>query len=220
MNTTQTPPAPTLSPLAHALLADLDHPDLSELDLCRRHGLTLDELRTQARAPAFRHAVSIIREIRELRRPLIQTRAEADAARTLSALTARDPTSATAAKEVRLAVKDLLRLLGASSPGAGAFQAPDRPKGDARSQLPGAEAFQASDRAQPEPPSPQPTPNHSPDPEAAHPESGGVGAAAPKPQAPHSVPTPATTTPLTPRPSPHKPKHPRGTKPRPKARGR
>jgi hypothetical protein len=129
MNTTQTSPAnpvPALTPLAQSLLADWDDPDLSELDLARRHGLTLDRLHAQAAAPAFRAALALLRDLRESRRPLIIARAEALAAQRLTALTARDPTSATAAKEVRLAIKDLLHLLG-----AGGLQPPDRPKGDA-----------------------------------------------------------------------------------------
>lgn len=44
MSTTQTPAVPTLSPAAHALLADFADPDLSELDLARRHGLVLDSV--------------------------------------------------------------------------------------------------------------------------------------------------------------------------------
>ncbi|MCC5822225.1 MAG: hypothetical protein LAT64_09550 [Phycisphaerales bacterium] len=219
MSTTQTSPAPTLSSLAHALLADLDDPHLSELDLCRRHGLTLDQLRAEARRPAFRHAVSIIRELRELRRPLILARAEADAARTLAALTARHPTSATAAKEVRLAVKDLLKLLGAAG-----FQPVDRPQADAL----GGAAFQPANR-------PQADPLASPAPagEVARRSRDGGGLENPDesrhPQEPPPPPLRSGTSPgspgeANPTRTPHKPprksKYPRGTKPRPKPRSR
>lgn len=122
MNTTQTNPAPALSPAAHAILADLNNPDLSTLDLCRRHALTLDQLRDTLAQPAVRRALAIIRQIDELRRPLIIAKAHADAACTLTALAARDPDSTPAAKEIRLAVKDLLRLI--DPPGAGGVSPP------------------------------------------------------------------------------------------------
>ena len=204
MNTTQTSPARTLSPAAHTLLTDFDDPDLSELDLADRHGLTLDQLRSAAAAPAFRHALAIIRELQALRRPFILARAEADAAHTLTTLTARDPTSATAAKEVRLAVKALLDLLGGPARRAGI------PSSAASH---GGADFQSAIRAQPEPLNP-PTPSTPPNKPSG---GGGVGAggAAPTPQSTTS-PTPPTPT----RTPSHTPKRPRNTKPRPKARSR
>lgn len=221
MNTTQTrPPAarpqppshtssPALPPLARAILADWDNPAISELELAERHGLTLEALDLYTQTPAFRAALGSRRRLRDERRESYLHRAQDHAADILTALSNRPPDSATAAKEIRLALKELIRLrsLGAAHPesstpkslGSGAFQAPDRPQGDAghagdpeggpdfQSAIPGRADFQSAARAQPEPPTPQPT---------------------------QTLPTP------TPRPTPHKPKRPRGTKPRPKPTSR
>lgn len=248
MNTTQTRPTPAagpfrpLSPLARAILADWDDPGLSELALAARHGLTIEALHAQARSPAFRAALATWRELREDRLPFLNARSEALAARVLTALASREPDSNAAAKEVRLATKDLLRLL-APFPGAGVTLPPDRPEADAPT-IPGAGAFQAPDRpeadprgadlhsasrAQPEPPETPPlslqsadTPSltlrarQDPDPAPTDPPSGGVGAAAPTQQTTIEIP-PASTKPTTPR---FKPKSKRGYKSRPKPRSR
>ncbi len=241
MNTTQTCPAQALSPLARAILADWDDPDLSELDLATRHGLTLETLQTHTRTTAFRAALEILRELRAARRPFVLARAEAHAAQILTTLTARDPASATAAKEVRLAVKDLLRLV---SLGAGGILPPDRPKGDAR----GADFQSAIPRnPQPQPATPETPPMQSADsPRGADFQS--ASSERPLTQPPDSPPpalracpdpdlTPETSprgaradggqdaprSESTPRPissKPHKPKLPRGVKARPKSRSR
>jgi hypothetical protein len=134
-----------LTEQTRALLADFDNPDLSELDLARRHALTLDELHALTDAPAFREALALITQIRAVRRPLLIARAESHAVQILTALTARDPNSATAAKEVRLAIKDLLGLL--SEPRASARAVTQEPT-TSIAPLPGAEGFQPSDRPQ------------------------------------------------------------------------
>jgi hypothetical protein len=243
MNTTQTLPAPSAlftalqpppaapspetSPAPHpvpalpaphqALLADFDDPDLTTLDLARRHALTLDDLAAIAAAPAFARALALLRALAEVRRPLQIARAEARAAETLTALTARDPTSATAAKEVRLAVKDLLKLLGAAG-----FQPVDRPKADAL----GGAGFQPANRPKADP---QILPRFRTGEVPERSGGGGGSLAAPIDERPGTPAAPAAPTPYpseTPdrapaRPrSPHKPTRPRGTKPRPKPRSR
>lgn len=218
MSTTQTPPPPAggtrpatnpvpALPAPHqALLADFDDPDLTELDLARRHALTLDGLAAIAAAPAFARALALLRALREVRRPLQRARAEARAAETLTALAARTPTSATAAKEARLAVKDLLNLLGedglgAEGLGAGSFQ----PSGI----TPAPAAFKATSSP------PCGTDFQS----ASSTSSAEAGDNDPTPHAPTpSAPTPPLDAP-TPRPA-RKPRYPRGTKPRPKPRSR
>lgn len=219
MNTTQTaPPAaaaigaqapspvPALPAPHQALLADFDDPDLTELDLARRHGLTLDDLAPIVAAPAFARALALLRALREVRRPLQRARAEARAAEILSTLAAREPTSATAAKEARLAVKDLLNLLGedglgAEGLGAGSFQ----PSGI----TPAPAAFEATTRP----------PCAADFQSASSTSSAEAGDNDPTPHAP----TPSALTPPLDAPAPRparKPRYPRGTKPRPKPRSR
>lgn len=158
--TTTHPQTEPFSVLTEALLADFDNPDLSELDLAHRHALTLDELHAITDAPAFREALSLITQIRAVRRPLLIARAESHAVQILTALSARDPTSATAAKEVRLAIKALLTLLNPTTPnavllpGAGGFQPSDRPKGDA----PGRAEFHSATTASSRPAAPNTPP--------------------------------------------------------------
>ena len=229
MNTTQTN-RPALSPAAHALLADFDHPDLTTPDLARRHNLTLDQLHALAAAPAFQHALALLRALNQLRRPLQIARAHAQAAQTLTALAKRTPTSATAAKEARLAIKDLLKLLSdptpKSEPRASARAVPQEPTTPTPATpqqpptptplpLPGAEGFQPSDRPTGDTPgatacsqavSPPTQPPSNPTPPPEPPSESGVAAA--------PAPTPQTARPR------HKPKRPRNTKPRPKARSR
>jgi hypothetical protein len=203
MNTTQTRPTPAagpfrpLSPLARAILADWDDPGLSELALAARHGLTIEALHAQARSPAFRAALAAWRALREDRLPFLNARSEALAARVLTALASREPDSQAAAKEVRLATKDLLRLLAPCprAGGAGGNLPPDRPEADPSC---GAD-LQSASRAQPEPPETPPStrqpadspsltlrarqdPGPPPAPAPGAPPSGGVGAAAPTQQ--------------------------------------
>ncbi len=135
MNTTQTasPPAPppTQTPLFPTLLADFDDPRLSELDLCRRHDLTPEQLAEAVRRPAFRRALAHLREVRDVRRPHMLVRAEFEAARILETLAARETPTPAAAKEARLACKDHLRLRGLPPsplpPQAAAFQTAEPP---------------------------------------------------------------------------------------------
>ncbi|MCC5823749.1 MAG: hypothetical protein LAT64_14150 [Phycisphaerales bacterium] len=213
MNTTQARPAPALSDLAHALLNDWDDPDLTELDLCRRHALALDELHAHAARLPFQQALALIRGLREVRRPFVLARTEAHAARTLTALTERDPASATAAKEIRLAVKDLLRILG-----AGGYQPPDRAQPDALAL--GGAGFQPANRPQADPPS-SPAPAGEVAPRSR--DGGGLEstdglrhASEPPPPPLRSGTSPGSPGEAAPAHTPRKPKYPRGTKPRPK----
>lgn len=204
--TPATGPVPDLPDLHQAVLADFDDPDLTELGLAARHGLTLDQLAAIAAAPAFRRALALIRALREIRRPLQRARAETRAAEILSTLAAREPTSATAAKEARLAVKDLLNLLGADGLGAeglgaGSFQ----PSGI----TPAPAAFEATTRP----------PCAADFQSASSTSSAEAGDNDPTPHAP----TPSALTPPLDAPAPRparKPRYPRGTKPRPKPRSR
>lgn len=201
-----TNPVPALPDLHQAVLADFDDPDLTELGLAARHGLTLDQLAAIAAAPAFRRALALIRALREIRRPLQRARAETRAAEILSTLAAREPTSATAAKEARLAVKDLLNLLGedglgAEGLGAGSFQ----PSGITSAPA----AFEATTRP----------PCAADFQSASSTSSAEAGDNDPTPHAP----TPSALTPPLDAPAPRparKPRYPRGTKPRPKPRSR
>jgi len=164
MNTTQTRPTHAagpfrpLSPLARAILADWDDPGLSELALAARHGLTIEALHAQARSPAFRAALAAWRALREDRLPYLAARSEALAARVLTALASREADSQAAAKEVRLATKDLLRLLApfpnASPAGRAAGEVPERSEGGGGS---------------PDSPSPTPQARHDPDPASTDP---------------------------------------------------
>jgi hypothetical protein len=196
MNTTQTRPAPAaglfrpLSSLARAILADWDDPGLSELALAARHGLTIEALHAQARAPAFRAALAVWRELRADRLLFLLARAEAHAARVLTALASREPDSNAAAKEVRLATKDLLRLLAPFPPASpapgGAVEAPERHEGGG---------------SNPQPPSPtlQGHPDPTPDPAPSDPQSGSVGAAAPTQQITIEIPPALIPDPSHPR---------------------
>ena len=237
MNTNQTappPPAaepstnavvlPALSPLARAILADWDDPSLSELALARRHGLSLEALYAHSQTPAFRAALALRRRIREDRRAALLTRALDHAAEVLTTLSARQPDTNAAAKEIRLALKDLLRLRGPTPP--------------TRPTPPGHAHDESSNRGVPQPPdacgpdlcgadlqsaSSSPYPTSSPAGKLACevPErsEGGGGNLESVAQAPPSPPLQARPDP-TPRPTPHKPKCPRGYKTRPKPKSR
>lgn len=102
--------------LAAAILADFDNPQLTELDLCERHALTLDALLALAQSPPFRHALATLRAVREARASALLARARLTAARVLALLSDRDPASLADAREIRLALKDLLRLLTPGDP--------------------------------------------------------------------------------------------------------
>lgn len=200
MNTTQTN-LPSVDPASHPLLADFDDPDLTTPDLARRHNLTLDQLAALTAAPAFQHALALLRALNQLRRPLQLARAHAQAAQTLTTLAQRTPSSATAAKEARLAIKDLLKLLTDPDPllpracGGGGTRS-------------------VTEAASPLNPSPNPNPTPPPQSPA---ESGAVAAPAPTPQTNNPTQPAPPQSPRTPRPTP---KRPRNTKPRPKARSR
>jgi len=224
MNTTQTsspPPVaepsstaivlPALTPLARAILADWDDPRLSELALARRHGLSLEALYAHSQTPAFRSALALRRRIREDRRAALLTLALDHAAEVLTTLSARQPDTNAAAKEIRLALKDLLRLRGPKFPGAGGILPPDRPQGDASC---GADLQSASSS-----PSPTSSPAGKLACEVPERSEGGGGNLESVAQAPPSPPLQARPDP-TPRPNPHKPKCPRGYKTRPKPKSR
>jgi hypothetical protein len=237
MNTTQTPPLavrsqpnpsartlPALPSLTRAILADWDNPAISELELAERHGLTLEALYHHSQTPAFRAALGFRRRLRDERRESYLQHAQDHAAEVLATLSKRPPDSIAAAKEIRLALKELIRLrsLGAAKP------APTSSPDAATSPAPGV-AGEVAERSEGGGGRPA---AHTPD--QAVPQSGGMGAAAPTPQtltgsplqgdeeqnAPHSADEQAARSEERPRPNPHKPKSPRGYKCRPKPKSR
>ncbi|MCC5823108.1 MAG: hypothetical protein LAT64_10105 [Phycisphaerales bacterium] len=104
-------PPDRLAALIPEILTDWDCPVMSELGLCRQYRITLAQLRAIARLPRFRAALADLRAVREDRRPDIQSRAHATAIDRLTYIATHDPTSASFAKEIRLAVKALLTLV-------------------------------------------------------------------------------------------------------------
>ncbi|MCC5823186.1 MAG: hypothetical protein LAT64_07755 [Phycisphaerales bacterium] len=104
-------PPDRLAALIPAVLSDWDCPVMSELGLCRQHRITLAQLHAIAALPRFQRALASLRAVREARRPAIEARAHATAIDRLTCIATFEPTSATHAKEVRLAIKALLTLV-------------------------------------------------------------------------------------------------------------
>ncbi len=133
-----TPSAPTdlppLNPVAQAVLDDWDDPSLSEADLARRHHLSIETLFHISQTPAFRSALAVRRHIRADRTACMLERVMHQAVQVLSALSVRSPDSNAAAKEIRLATQDLLRLRasGPDTDDAMPPPPPQRPRSDAR----------------------------------------------------------------------------------------
>ncbi len=251
MNTTQTPPAaprhatlPALSPLARAVFADWDNPAISELQLAERHALTLEALDHLAQTPAFQAALAQRRRLRQQRLESYLQSAQDHAAQVFIHLSSRPPDSTTAAKEIRLALKELLRLRG----GPPDAQPATSRGADLQSAIPRGADLQSASRAQPEPVATPPMQSTAASPPSLSPEqteltasaqdprprtlrspqdpapdssptplpSGGVGAAAPTPQPTDTI----ANTPPPPHNPPHRSKYPRGCKPRPKPKSR
>ncbi len=259
MNTTQTrPPAarpqppspsstlPALPPLTRAILADWDNPAISELELAELHGLTLEALYHHSQTPAFRAALGFRRRLRDERRESYLQLAQDHAAEVLATLSKRPPDSIAAAKEIRLALKELIRLRSLNpakpeptaappAPGAGGVLPPDRPQGDPscgadlQSAIPETPPMKSADSSPPSL-SPEHADHAAP---TQDPPSLTLRARQDPDPAPDPTPTPlpsggvgaAAPTPQTPlqpipRPNPHKPKSPRGYKSRPKPKSR
>ncbi|MCC5822571.1 MAG: hypothetical protein LAT64_03230 [Phycisphaerales bacterium] len=118
---------PRLEPLIDAVLADWDDPTMTGARICARHEITPEQLHAIAALPRFRETVAHLDAIRALRRPHVESRARADLFRSLTAIIQQDPTTASKAKEIRLAIKQLLTLVD----GAGGSLPPDRAQPDA-----------------------------------------------------------------------------------------
>ncbi len=212
-----------------ALLADFDDPRLTELDLCERHALTLDALLAIAESPPFRHALATLRALRDARAPALLARARLSAARALAHLSDHTPASLAESRELRLALKDLLRLLAESSPVAdGGGGRRSRTEGEVQSDspTPSTPTMSKANRGVP-----QASPPRADAPlRDAHDEI--VGFPHPTDADPgcHGLSRKPCPEPLTPPPSGQwqvpspsprpRPKRPRNTKPRPKARSR
>ena len=191
-----------------ALLADFDDPRLTELDLCERHALTLDALLAIAESPPFRHALATLRALRDARAPALLARARLSAARALAHLSDHTPASLAESRELRLALKDLLRLLGDGGPARRAGSS-DEPHNDQA----GTPTMSKANRGVPDAPPPRAdAPLRD-----THDETAGL----PNPTPTNKTPSHPIPHPQSPMPSPlPRPKRPRNTKPRPKARSR
>ncbi|MCC5823438.1 MAG: hypothetical protein LAT64_05925 [Phycisphaerales bacterium] len=105
-----------LCELRDDLLEDWDCPTMTDLGLCRAHGLTLKQVRAIAETPEFQDALEDLRVIRAMRREPVHARTVALAVDRLSHIANHEPTSATYAKEIRLAVKHLLTIVPKTEP--------------------------------------------------------------------------------------------------------
>jgi hypothetical protein len=97
--------------LIDQLLEDWDCPTMTELGLCRVHRLSLEQLDRITDDPAFDRALARIRSIRAKRRPEREAAARAQIVDRLLGLLAQPQDTATRAKEVRLACKQLQTIL-------------------------------------------------------------------------------------------------------------
>ena len=121
MNTNPLAPLrPRLDKLIDAVLADWDDPTMTGARISARHGITPEQLEAIARLPRFRETLARLDAIRDLRRPHVEARARSDLFRSLNTIIHQDPTTASKAKEIRLAIKQLLALM--PNPGAGSDQ--------------------------------------------------------------------------------------------------
>lgn len=189
MNKAQTPSA--------AILADFVDPRLTELDLCERHALTLDALLAITQSPHFRHALATLRAVREARAPALLERARLTAARVLAAISDHTPANTSEAREIRLALKDLLQLI---NPTQNHRQKPTQ------------------DHSQ-DPPNPQHPPQEPPIPYEDPDLTTTLHTLPETPQSPPPSGQSQVASPSSPA-SPLPPKRPRGTKPKPKPRSR
>lgn len=102
--------ADRIDELTNALLEDWDCPTMTALGLCRAHRATLAQVRAISQTPRFRAALDDLRAIRDARRQDQDARVRATAVDRLVYLILHDPSTASYAKELRLAVKTLLSL--------------------------------------------------------------------------------------------------------------
>ncbi|MEA5547612.1 hypothetical protein VB816_21770 [Limnoraphis robusta CCNP1324] len=97
--------------LFNALLEDWDNPVFTELGLCRAHDISLDQLIAMAELPTFQRALDMIRRVRAMRRPAIEAAAANTILERLTYLTQCPLDSASAMKECRLAIKQIVAIL-------------------------------------------------------------------------------------------------------------
>ena len=128
--------------LINGLLEDWDNPIFTELGLCRAHAITLDQLRAVAERPDFQRYLGIIREIRAARRAEIESAAATAAIARLIYITQCDIGSASAMKECRLAIKQILAIINH----------PPTPESEPATEPPTQEAPNASEGMVPEVP--------------------------------------------------------------------
>jgi hypothetical protein len=93
------------------LLEDWHKPVFDELGLCRAHQLTLPALRAAIADPRFTMRLDHVRAIRAERAPDLAAASHALAIERLTYLAQYNPTNATFAHEIRLALKDLRTLV-------------------------------------------------------------------------------------------------------------
>ena len=107
--------APDYARLIDRLLEDWDGA-LTELGLCRAHGLTLDQLVAVTADPAFLSALALIRSIRERRRPAQEAAARDRIFSRLLTLLDQPQDTAARAREIRLVTKHLLAMMTQDPP--------------------------------------------------------------------------------------------------------
>ena len=96
----------------HALLEDWASTTLSPIGLCRAHDVTLVHISAIRQLPMFNDILNHIEEIQHHRRPYIEQNARDLALDRLCYLAHQTPTSAASCKEIRLATKAILDLVG------------------------------------------------------------------------------------------------------------
>ncbi len=109
-------PLAHLDPIQHqvlfnGLLEDWDNPVFTELGLCRAHGINLEQLIAVAELPAFQKYLAVIRKVHAMRRPQIESAAANTTLERLLYITQCNLDSASAMKECRLAIKQIIAIL-------------------------------------------------------------------------------------------------------------
>ncbi len=199
--------------LFNALLEDWDNPVFTELGLCRAHDISLDQLIAMAELPTFQHALTIIRRVRALRRPAIEAAAANATLERLVYITQCPLDSASAMKECRLAIKQIVAILNPAPPPAPATQlAPNASEGmvlqdSTNTPEPTSPSQPASDRggageSSPASATPDSNTHTSPNPNQPHPQPPQLAPVA----SPHATPT-DHPDPNLPAPPPSLPDH-------------
>lgn len=106
------------------LLEDWEHPELTELGLCRAHNLSLRQILAISRLPRFQETLALMREIRESRRERVHAASVGRAVQALTAVAADRPRNATHAKEIRLAARLLIQLTAPDTAGPASSRPP------------------------------------------------------------------------------------------------